>query len=67
MATTCNWKIKTDNQIYARGITSDKDSAIDAIMVYLMALDNDYQKDLTITIKETKIKEKNNVRKTSIN
>ena len=67
MATTCNWKIKTDNQIYARGITSDKDSAIDAIMVYLMALDNDYQNDLTITIKETKIKEKNNVRKTSIN
>lgn len=60
MATTCNWKIKTDNQIYARGITPDKDSAIDAISIYLMALDNDYQKNLTITIKETKIKEKNN-------
>lgn len=60
MTTVCNWKIKTDNQIYARGITPDKDSAINVIMVYLMALDDDYQKDLTITIKETKIKEKQN-------
>ena len=60
MATTCNWKIKADNQLYARGITPDKDSAIDAIMIYLMALDNDYSDKLTITITEKKIKEKNN-------